>query len=66
MTCVVNSAQVHLIRGNHEASDINAQFGFRLECVERLGEQGLWVWQVRFPLPRGPRTFCKIIGVCFY
>jgi protein phosphatase len=38
-------SQVHLIRGNHEASDINAQFGFRLECVERLGEQGLWVWQ---------------------
>mmetsp|Transcript_3467 Transcript_3467/g.7218 ORF Transcript_3467/g.7218 Transcript_3467/m.7218 type:complete len:903 (-) Transcript_3467:555-3263(-) len=36
---------VHLIRGNHEAADINAQFGFRLECVERLGEQGLWVWQ---------------------
>jgi len=36
---------VHLLRGNHEAADINAQFGFRLECVERLGEQGLWVWQ---------------------
>lgn len=36
---------IHLIRGNHEAADINAQFGFRLECVERLGDQGLWVWQ---------------------
>lgn len=37
---------VHLIRGNHEASDINALFGFRTECVERLGEeQGIWVWQ---------------------
>jgi protein phosphatase len=42
---VENPSQVHLIRGNHEASDINAQFGFRLECVERLGDQGLWVWQ---------------------
>lgn len=27
---------VHLIRGNHEAADINALFGFRLECVERM------------------------------
>lgn len=36
---------VHLIRGNHEASDINALFGFRLECVERLGEpEGLRAW----------------------
>ncbi|EPS58158.1 serine/threonine-protein phosphatase, partial [Genlisea aurea] len=38
--------QVHLIRGNHEASDINALFGFRIECVERMGERdGIWVWQ---------------------
>lgn len=37
---------VHLIRGNHEASDINALFGFRTECVERLGEDaGLKVWR---------------------
>ena len=27
---------VHLIRGNHEAADINALFGFRLECIERM------------------------------
>jgi hypothetical protein len=37
---------VHLIRGNHEAADINALFGFRLECLERLGDaQGLQAWQ---------------------
>ena len=37
---------VHLIRGNHEAADINALFGFRLECLERLGDQqGLKAWQ---------------------
>ena len=30
---------VHLLRGNHEAADINALFGFRVECVERLGEK---------------------------
>ncbi|XP_024378190.1 serine/threonine-protein phosphatase BSL3 [Physcomitrium patens] len=37
---------VHLIRGNHEASDINALFGFRIECVERMGERdGIWAWQ---------------------
>jgi len=37
---------VHLIRGNHEAHDINALFGFRLECMERLGDdQGVFVWR---------------------
>ncbi|KAK3193946.1 hypothetical protein Dsin_025256 [Dipteronia sinensis] len=35
----------HLIRGNHEAADINALFGFRLECIERMGENdGIWAW----------------------
>ncbi|KAH7277181.1 hypothetical protein KP509_39G038100 [Ceratopteris richardii] len=37
---------VHLIRGNHEAADINALFGFRIECIERLGEtEGIFVWR---------------------
>ncbi|KAK9068126.1 hypothetical protein SSX86_012237 [Deinandra increscens subsp. villosa] len=36
---------IHLIRGNHEAADINALFGFRIECIERMGERdGIWVW----------------------
>ncbi|KAM0910908.1 hypothetical protein ACQ4PT_013795 [Festuca glaucescens] len=36
---------VHLIRGSHEAADINALFGFRLECSERMGESdGIWAW----------------------
>ncbi|THU74120.1 hypothetical protein C4D60_Mb04t30000 [Musa balbisiana] len=36
---------VHLIRGNHEAADINALFGFRTECIERMGERdGIWCW----------------------
>ena len=30
---------VHLLRGNHEEADINALFGFRIECIERLGEE---------------------------
>lgn len=34
---------VHLLRGNHEAADINALFGFRVECVERLGTRGRFV-----------------------
>ncbi|KAL2556731.1 Serine/threonine-protein phosphatase BSL1 [Forsythia ovata] len=35
----------HLIRGNHEAADINALFGFRIECIERMGESdGIWAW----------------------
>eukprot|EP00887_Chlorella_sp_A99_P006383 scaffold3.g6383.t1 len=38
-------SHVHLIRGNHEAADINALFGFRLECLERLGDaQGIKAW----------------------
>lgn len=29
-----------------QASDINALFGFRLECTERLGDQdGIWAWK---------------------
>lgn len=37
---------VHLLRGNHEAADINSLFGFRMECVERLGEEGgLTAWE---------------------
>ncbi|XP_042517428.1 serine/threonine-protein phosphatase BSL1-like [Macadamia integrifolia] len=36
---------VHLIRGNHEAADINSLFGFRIECIERMGEKdGIWAW----------------------
>ncbi|XP_055830621.1 serine/threonine-protein phosphatase BSL3-like isoform X1 [Solanum dulcamara] len=36
---------LHLIRGNHEAADINALFGFRIECIERMGERdGIWAW----------------------
>ena len=32
--------------GNHEATDINALFGFRTECQERLGvDKGQLAWQ---------------------
>jgi diadenosine tetraphosphatase ApaH/serine/threonine PP2A family protein phosphatase len=35
-----------LIRGNHEAADINALFGFRIECIERMGDgPGIYAWQ---------------------
>ena len=28
-----------------QAADINALFGFRIECIERLGDRnGLWAW----------------------
>ncbi|KAJ3674541.1 hypothetical protein LUZ60_005157 [Juncus effusus] len=30
---------VHLIRGSHETADINALFGFRKECIERMGRE---------------------------
>ena len=32
-------SNIHMIRGNHEAKDINALFGFRTECAERFGAQ---------------------------
>jgi len=36
---------VHLLRGNHEEADINALFGFRIECIDRLGEAaGVKAW----------------------
>ncbi|XP_024450322.1 serine/threonine-protein phosphatase BSL1 isoform X1 [Populus trichocarpa] len=42
---IENPENVHLIRGNHEAADINALFGFRIECIERMGESdGIWAW----------------------
>ncbi|KAJ0975654.1 hypothetical protein J5N97_017619 [Dioscorea zingiberensis] len=42
---IENPENIHLIRGNHEAADINALFGFRLECIERMGESdGIWAW----------------------
>ena len=43
---IEHPSQVHLLRGNHEEADINALFGFRMECVERLGEAaGDAVWR---------------------
>ncbi|KAK1420495.1 hypothetical protein QVD17_22143 [Tagetes erecta] len=46
-TCYINYPQnFHLIRGNHEAADVNALFGFRPECIERMGENdGIWAWK---------------------
>ena len=35
---------LHIILPCLQASDINALFGFRLECLERLGEAGVWAW----------------------
>ncbi|KAK1356073.1 Serine/threonine-protein phosphatase [Heracleum sosnowskyi] len=36
---------VHLIRGNHEAPEVNSIFGFRAECIARMGEtDGTWAW----------------------
>lgn len=43
---VNNPESIHLIRGNHEADEINAHFGFKDECVRRLGQRsGERVWQ---------------------
>ncbi|KAF2581913.1 hypothetical protein F2Q68_00002421 [Brassica cretica] len=53
---------VHLFRGNHEAADINALFGFRLECIERMGESdGIWAWTRFNHLPLAALIENKII-----
>ena len=34
-----------LVSLSAQAADINALFGFRLECIERMGDpQGIWAW----------------------
>ena len=35
----------HLHSSHTQAHDINALFGFRLECLERLGEEFVFVWR---------------------
>lgn len=62
---IMHPKHIHLIRGNHEAANINALFGFRLECLERLGDRdGIWAWQrintVFNWLPLGARIEGKI------
>ncbi|KAF3547956.1 hypothetical protein DY000_02003235 [Brassica cretica] len=53
---------VHLFRGNHEAADINPLFGFRLECIERMGESdGIWAWTRFNHLPLAALIENKII-----
>ena len=43
----MNTMGETLIRtsGLQQAADINALFGFRIECIERLGDpHGIWAW----------------------
>lgn len=37
--------RVFLIRGNHESPEINEKYGFRDECIDRLGPAGEAVWR---------------------
>ena len=59
---------IHLLRGNHEAADINALFGFRMECMERMGEYGVFIWQrinqVRERCALRPLSRWPVYGPC--
>jgi serine/threonine-protein phosphatase PP1 catalytic subunit len=37
---------VYLIRGNHECAEINKEYGFLDECIERFGDTGKKLWEV--------------------
>lgn len=41
MRCM-NPSQVHFIRGNHEFRDLNHNYGFRAEIMERFESDALW------------------------
>eukprot|EP00899_Mesostigma_viride_P027752 jgi/Mesvir1/8161/Mv12469-RA.2 len=43
---IEHPTNIHLLRGNHEAKDINKIFGFKMECETRLGEHdGKEAWK---------------------
>lgn len=52
---------VHLIRGNHEAADINALFGFRIECIERMVTNILHCTKLH--LIKSPSCFLMLIFI---
>ncbi|XP_026441505.1 serine/threonine-protein phosphatase BSL2 homolog [Papaver somniferum] len=62
---------VHMIRENPEAADIDALFGFTIECTERIDERDdIWAWhkikRLFNWLPLAARIENKIICIAWW
>jgi protein phosphatase len=58
-----DACRLHLGVGNHEDPDVNAFFGFKDECLQRLGAtNGQTIWQRANRVGAAPRLACCFLA----